>query len=73
MIEEILKEDPNNQLYSTLAKIVLDNELVKIISSDHELGANIYLEKLAYDNLVFYDIPYNFDELLLLCQYNQAC
>ena len=61
MIEEILKEDPNNQLYSTLAKIVLDNELVKIISSDHELGANIYLEKLAYDNLVFYDIPYNFD------------
>ena len=61
MIEDILKDDPNNKLYSTLSSIVLENELIKIISSNHELGADAYLEKLGYDKDVFYDIPYNFD------------
>ena len=61
MVLDLLKDDPNNRLYSTLSSIVLENDLIKIISSNHELGADAYLEKLAYDKQVFYDIPYNFD------------
>ena len=61
MISEMLKDDPNKDLYSTLVGIVFENDLIKIIATNHELGADAYLEKLAYDSTKFYDIPYHFD------------
>ena len=61
MINDMLKDDPNNELYAALVDIVFENELIKIIATNHELGADAYLTKLAYDSTKFYDIPYNFD------------
>lgn len=61
MINEMMKDDPNNELYAALVDIVFENELIKIIATNHELGADANLTKLAYDSTKFYDIPYNFD------------
>ena len=57
----MMKDDPNKDLYACLVDIIFENELIKIISSNHELGLDAHLEKLAYDSSTFYDIPYSFD------------
>ena len=61
MFDNILKDDPNKDLYSTLISILTKNDLVKIVGTNHEIGVNAYLESLAYNETSFYEQPYSYD------------
>ena len=61
MIENTLKDDPNKDLYSTLVEMIFDNNLINIVSSNHEIGIDANLQKLSYDSFKFYDLPYSYD------------